>query len=197
MRPPPSQEYAALVTWGPALEEAGVETEIRSWAPTKQGGTERMKRYLAALLVVLGVVGLVGVLAVGTGVAKNENAAGAQCSKATLHGKYLFAFDGVNTKGKPFAFAGYQEYNGKGKVKAVLSLNYNGNIQRNTSISGTYTVKADCTSTVTYKNGVRFDQFIAPDGSMLTFVQTAPRTDVLSGFEQRGTAKRVAPWQAK
>jgi hypothetical protein len=156
-----------------------------------------MKRYVAALLVVLGLVGLVGVLAVGTGVAKNENAAGAQCSKATLHGKYLFAFDGVNTKGKPFAFAGYQEYNGKGKVKAVLSLNYNGNIQRNTSISGTYTVKADCTSTVTYKNGVRFDQFIAPDGSMLTFVQTAPRTDVLSGFEQRGTAKRVAPWQAK
>jgi hypothetical protein len=157
-----------------------------------------MKRYVAALLVVLGLVGVVGVLAVGTGVAKNENAASrAQCSEATLHGKYLFAFDGVNTKGKPFAFAGYQEYDGKGKVKAVLSLNYNGNIEHNTSISGTYTVKADCTSTVTYKNGVRLDQFIAPDGSMLTFVQTAPRTEVLSGFKQRGTAKRVAPWQAK
>jgi hypothetical protein len=156
-----------------------------------------MKKYVVALLVVLGVVGVVGVLAVGTGFAKNENAAVAKCSKATLDGKYLFAFDGVNTKGKPFAFAGYQVYNGKGKVKAVFSLNYNGYIEHNTSLSGTYTVKADCTSTVTYKNGDRLDQFIAPDGSMLTFVQTAPHTEVLSGFQQRATAKRVAPWEAK
>ena len=58
-----------------------------------------MNRYLAALLVVLGVVGLVGVLAVGTGFAKDENDAGAKCSKATLHGTYLFAQDGVDVTG--------------------------------------------------------------------------------------------------
>ena len=45
-----------------------------------------MKRYVAALLVVLGVVGLVGVLGVGTGFANDENAATAKCSEATLHG---------------------------------------------------------------------------------------------------------------
>jgi hypothetical protein len=61
-----SQEYAADVTWGPALG-AGVETEIRPQAPTKQGGRVRMKRYVAALLAVLGLVGVVGVLAVGAG----------------------------------------------------------------------------------------------------------------------------------
>jgi hypothetical protein len=38
-----------------------------------------MKRYVAALLVVLGLVGVVGVLAVGTGFAEDENAAGAKC----------------------------------------------------------------------------------------------------------------------
>ena len=53
-----------------------------------------MKRYVAALLVVLGVVGLVGALAVRTGFAEDENAAGAKCSKATLHGTYLFTHDG-------------------------------------------------------------------------------------------------------
>jgi len=42
-----------------------------------------MNRYVAAVLVVLGVVGLVGVLAAGTGFAKDENDAGAKCSKAT------------------------------------------------------------------------------------------------------------------
>jgi hypothetical protein len=59
-----------------------------------------MKRYVAALLVVVGVVGLVGVLAVGTGFAEDENDAGAKCSKATLHGTYLFANDGVDVTGK-------------------------------------------------------------------------------------------------
>ena len=59
-----------------------------------------MKRYVAALLVVVGVVGLVGVLAVGTGFADDENAAKAKCSKATLHGTYLFANDGVDVTGK-------------------------------------------------------------------------------------------------
>jgi hypothetical protein len=55
---------------------------------------ELMSRYVVALLVVLGVVGLVGVLAVGRGFAKDENDAGAKCSEATLDGTYLFAQDG-------------------------------------------------------------------------------------------------------
>jgi hypothetical protein len=39
----------------------------------------------------------------------------------------------------------------------------------------------------------RADLFIAPDGSMYTFVQTNPPEVVASGFELRATAKRVAP----
>ena len=72
-----------------------------------------MKRYVAALLVVLGLVGVVGVLAVGTGFAKDEKAAvflgEAKCSEATLHGRYLFAQNGVDIFGKdqvPFAMQG-------------------------------------------------------------------------------------------
>ncbi|HEX5911740.1 MAG TPA: hypothetical protein VFY54_01285, partial [Rubrobacter sp.] len=61
----------------------------------------------------------------------------------------------------------------------------------NERFSGTYTVKADCTSTATYSDGTRYDQFIAPDGSELTFVLTKPSEIVTSGFEPRGSAKRV------
>jgi hypothetical protein len=153
-----------------------------------------MKRYLAALLVVLGVVGVVGVLAVKTGFANDEKAAGAKCSKATLHGTYLFDGDGVEIKGNeqvPFALAGYEVFDGNGKVKGVFSANVNGETFRNEPISGTYTVKADCTSTATFADGTRNDQFVALDGSMLTFVQTKPSEFVTSGFELRGTAKRV------
>jgi hypothetical protein len=122
------------------------------------------RRGLWAACVLL--VGFVGVLAIGTGYAKDETEA-VKCSEATLDGRYLFAADGVEIKGNdqlPFAYAGYEVFDGNGKVKAVFSVNVNGNIIRNESISGTYSVKADCTSTATYADGTRYDQFLAPDG---------------------------------
>ena len=164
-----------------------------------------MKRYVAALLVVLGVVGLVGVLVVGigTGSAKDEDDkdedAGAKCSEATLHGTYLVAYQGVEIKGDeqlPFASAGYEVYDGNGKVDVVSSGNANGETFRNARFSGTYTVKADCTGTGTFGPQV-VDLFIAPDGSKFTFVFVKPKSDVAAGFEERVTAKRVAQEEAK
>jgi hypothetical protein len=152
------------------------------------------RRGLWAAWVVLLVVGLVGVLAIGAGYAKDEDASEAKCSVATLDGTYLFAYDGVEIKGDaqvPFAYAGYDVYDGNGKVKDVFSQNINGKITRNESDSGTYSVKANCTGTLTFGSGTRFDTFIAPDGSQLTFVQTKPSEDVAAGFEPRGSAKRV------
>ena len=155
-----------------------------------------MKRYVAALLVVLGVVGLVGVLVVGigTGSAKDEDDkdedAGAKCSDATLDGTYLFAINGVDITGGdqiPYAGAGYEVFDGNGKVKGVSSGNTNGQTFRNDRFSGTYTVKADCTGTAYGE----LDLFVAPDGSMFTFVQINPKSHVTSGFELQGTAKRV------
>jgi len=152
------------------------------------------------------LVGVVGVLAVGTGFANDENANdeddGAKCSEATLHGTYLVAHTGVvveETKAGlpqgPFAQAGYEVYDGNGKVEGLISLNFNGNVFRHEPVHGTYTVKANCTGTSTFisEEGVPFraDLYIAPDGSMYTFVQTNPPEIVASGFELRGTAKRV------
>ena len=155
-----------------------------------------MTRYVAGLLVVL-LVGVVGVLAIGAGYAKDENASRAKCSEATLDGTYLFAEDGVlltDNDQVPFALAGYQVYNGNGKVKGVQSGNFGGEVFRKEPFTGTYTVKADCTATVTYAGGdEQFDLFVAPDGSKFTLVQVKPSDTVTSGFELRGTAKRVGP----
>ena len=147
-------------------------------------------------LILLVVVGAAALLTtVGAGYAKDENASSrAKCSVATLEGTYLFAADGVRIKGDeqlPFANAGYDVFDGQGEVKDVFSQNPNGKITRNESGSGTYSVKANCTGTLTFASGTRFDLFIAPDGSQLAFVQTKPSEDVASGFEQRGSAKRV------
>jgi hypothetical protein len=153
-----------------------------------------MKRYVAALLVVLGVVGVVAVLAIEAGYAKDENAE-ARCSEATLDGMYLFAFDGSITEGEdqgPFAVAGYQVFDGDGKSKGVSSFSENGKITRKEPFSVTYTVKADCTGTATLEAIIvtHYYMFIAPDGSKFTFVQTDPGV-VATGFELRATATRV------
>ena len=161
-----------------------------------------MKRYVAALLVVLGVVGLVGVLAGGAGYAEDngdengdENASRAKCSKATLEGTYLLAVDGVDITGDkqvPVAAAGYDIFDGNGNIDSVISVNTNGDVVRKLQESGTYTVKADCTGTSIYGES-KFDLFIAPDGSMYTFVQVKSSQAMTSGFELRATAKRVGP----
>jgi hypothetical protein len=154
-----------------------------------------MKRYLAALLMVLGLLGVVGVLAVGAGYAKDENAARAKCSEATLDGTYLFAQNGVEIKGndqRPFALAGYDVFDGNGKVRGVSSGNFGGEVFRKDPFTGTYSVKANCTGTVTFTDGAatQGDVFIAPDGSMFAFVRTNPE-DVAAGIDPRVTAKRV------
>ena len=151
--------------------------------------------WAGGVALILLVVGAAALSTVGAGYAKDENASSrAKCSVATLKGTYLFAADGVQIKGNdqlPFANAGYDVFDGQGEVKDVFSQNINGKITRNESGSGTYSVKGDCTGTLTFGSGTRFDLFIAPDGSQLTFVQTKPSEDVAAGFEPQGTAKRV------
>jgi hypothetical protein len=113
-----------------------------------------MKRILSLVVVALVVAAMVLVMAM-TALAdgKDNNAAQAMCSEATLDGRYLFSFDGYQIKGDekvPFAQAGYEVYDGNGHVKGVYSGNFGGEIIRNQPISGTYTVKAGCTKLLSH-----------------------------------------------
>jgi hypothetical protein len=126
-----------------------------------------------------------------------DEAARAKCSEATLQGTYLVAYDGVVTGGPdkaPFAVAALEVFDGNGKIKGVYSAhNADGKITKKEPTSGTYTVKADCTGTSTYSGDgfvYKYDLFIAPDGSMITFVQTDPPEGVVSGVAQRVARKR-------
>jgi hypothetical protein len=152
------------------------------------------RRSLWAAGVLLLLVGLAGVLAMGTVYAEDENATKAKCSEATLDGTYLFADEGFVIKDNekvPFAASGYEVYDGNGHTKGVSTINVNGKVSSKETFSGTYTVNADCTGSSTYTDGTRYDDYIAPDGSRLTYVQTKPSKWVLAGDEQQVTAKRV------
>ncbi len=156
-------------------------------------------------IIVLSTVAalMLGVLAAGAVYANNEDGAnkdagnnkgaGAKCSEATLDGRYIFAYDGVELKGNkkvPFATAGHEVYDSKGHVKGEYSGNFGGEIIRNQPISGTYTVNPDCTGTVTYTDRTRVDQFISSDGSEIAFVQTNPEF-VAANIEVQGTKTRA------
>jgi hypothetical protein len=121
---------------------------------------------------------------------QNAVAAVVKCTNATLDGTYLFAYDGVQIQGnnkRPFATAGFQVHDGINQVHGRYSANFNGNIFNNEHFSGTYAVNANCTGTATFTDGTHYDLFIAPDGSMFTFVQTNHR------YVTSGTAQRVVP----
>ena len=146
------------------------------------------------LLVVVGVAALLTTS--GAGYAKDEGISSrAKCSEATLEGTYLFAENGVEIKGdeqKPFALAGYDVFDGQGEVKGVVSGNINGEVFRKDPFTGTYSVKANCTGTVTFRDGaaIHGDIFIAPDGSKFAFVRTDPEF-VGASIDEQVTAKRV------
>jgi len=149
-----------------------------------------MKRWGVWAAATLPLVGA-GVLAGG---AISVGDARGRCSDATLRGTYLFAADGVEIGERghiPIAAAGYERYHGDGNVNAVVSFSVNGEVTRKARVAGSYMVKADCTGRSTYPVlGEHFDIFVAPDGSMFTFLQTDPGS-VVAGSEIRGTAKRV------
>jgi hypothetical protein len=121
------------------------------------------------------------------------DAAAARCSEATLHGTYLFANDGLIVSGDdrgPFANAGMDVYDGNGHIRSIYTISINGKISRFIRVTGTYNVKSDCTGTARYSDGTRYDQFVAPDGSQIVFVQTN-RGSVVAASESRVTARRV------
>jgi hypothetical protein len=69
---------------------------------------------------------------------------------------------------------------------------FGGEVFRKDPFTGTYTVKANCTGTVTFRDGAaaQGDIFIAPDGSKFAFVRTTPE-DVSAGIDPQVSAKRV------
>ena len=153
-----------------------------------------MKRILSLVVVALVVAAMVLVMAMTALADGKDNNDGAKCSEATLDGRYLFSFDGYEIKGNkkvPFSQAGYEVYDGNGHVEGVYSGNLGGEVIRNQPLSGTYTVKADCTGTVTYTDGTQVDQFFSPDGSEVAFVLVKPPAFVGGGLEVRGTKTRV------
>jgi hypothetical protein len=153
--------------------------------------TSRQRVQLWTMAV--GLIMAVGLFTVGLSVPQQAWGQ-SECSLATLQGTYIFAYDGIQLKdGKQirFALAGQETYNGDGTMTGVYSGNTGGEVVRNVPYTGTYTVNADCSGTLTTTEETEgtevishYDQFTGPTGDELSFAQTDPDF-IAAGFQRR------------
>jgi hypothetical protein len=143
----------------------------------------RMRSFaIAAGFVALTGLGLSNPLGASTEQQSQASAAPRVCTLATLQGRYLFAESGVLL---PPAFGvavptqaadvGFHIFNGDGTGKDIVTVRIGSTVVlENLESPLVYTVNADCTGTIIVSNGPSFDIFIAPDGSELGSIATAP-----------------------
>lgn len=169
-------------------------TPLGRLVSTQEGAMHRL--VLSSRRTVLAVVVVVAAAAVVSGatLARTATAAAAphhnpQCSTATLNGTYLFAGDGFSISGSsqtPLAFAGSERFDGAGRVAGTNSFSSGGTIARQAPFTGTYTLAADCTGTLTIGTSLHFDVYASPRGDQFVYVQTDPGS-VSATTEHRAT----------
>ena len=105
-----------------------------------------------------------------------------QCSVGKLQGRYVFTGQGSNLHYGAFDFDGAGRFLGK-----QTSLRYKTSIQRE-ALSGTYTLDADCTGTMTLKGQLggpaHWDVFVSSDGKKGRMIRTDAGTTGVRTFEQ-------------
>ena len=114
-----------------------------------------------------------------------------ECTAETIRGVYLFHASGYNiVSGVPLPKAIIETvvFDGLGNVTTpAVSVSINGTLlQPPQGNPGVYTVDADCTGTLTFADGPRFDLQITPNGKQINMLQTNPNTVM------QGTAQRVS-----
>ena len=145
--------------------------------------TLQMKRALPAiLLVVTSMLVLRGVTPGEAGTVPPMHAQ-PTCTDASLHGSYGYSFDGTVIGIGPTAGSGVITFDGTGQMSDADTLSLNGTIIPRT-LTGTYTVQANCTGSVTLEvsTGDLFHlAFVSVDsGRELRFIQTDAGT-VITG----------------
>jgi hypothetical protein len=117
------------------------------------------------------------------------------CSAQTLHGLYLWTFDGYQNVGGdlvPKAIMQGTRFNGDGTlINAFGTVNIGGFIIIDaTGGVGTYTVAPDCTGTISITDGPGFNIYVGPGAQQVWTTQIAGGAGSGSGLGV-GTATRV------
>ena len=114
------------------------------------------------------------------------NAAEGQCplGNATKRGTYVVSGAGTIVGLGPISAVGEITYDGQGNSVATYTASVNGTIHKGVSVTGTYTVNADCTGSHSESDGSHYDFVVTPDGNTAKWIETDTGT-VVTGTEVR------------
>ena len=155
--------------------------------------TKLTKMIMSSLAFACASVCLAGAMALGTS-ATAQSAPDAQvCSVGMLRGSYVWTWDGYANFGEkliPKAIMQGIRFNGDGTtINTFGTVNIGGTIIIDaTGGSGTYTVAADCTGTLSLTAGPSFNMYVGPSAQQLWITQTVG--GVVTGLGV-GTATRL------
>src|SRR5262249_22575584 len=103
------------------------------------------------LATVISVVSFATLLGLGM-----SSRAQADCMNASLKGTYAFSCTGT-ASGVPVAAVGIVTFDGKGQAAGTYTVSANGAVTPDVSVTGTYTVNADCTASTAFSDGSHYD----------------------------------------
>lgn len=138
---------------------------------------------------------MVGTLSLGTSGNARADSLGGNCSVSMLQGLYVFNASGWNIGSSlasgavPKAILQGIYFNGNGTLASPFATVSNNGVITRGGVSGTYTVNADCTGTVSFAGGVMYDTFVRLDGGQVWMMQTSGPFGTPAVFE--GIATRV------
>ena len=156
--------------------------------------TKLTKTIMSSLAFTCALGCLVAAMALGTSSTARATARFPQpCSVQTLHGLYVWTFDGYENFGGnlvPKAIMQGLRFNGDGTTfNPFGTVNIGGTIIIDaTGGVGTYTVAADCTGTLSITDGPSFNIYVGPGAQQLWTTQIAGGSSVGLGL---GTATRL------
>ena len=161
--------------------------------------TKLTKIIMSSFAVGCALVCLAATMALGPGTSPAARAAADArvCSVGMLRGLYLVTFDAYeNHDGNfvPVAVMQGLQFNGDGTTyNAFGTVNIGGTIIFDaTGFSGTYTVAADCTGTLSPAPGIAptFNIYVGPGAQQVWTIQSGPDGSLTPGVS-RGTAVRI------
>ena len=110
----------------------------------------------------------------------------AQCTlgNATLHGSYIVSGGGTVVGVGSLTAVGVHTWDGHGTTVATYTASVNGSIISGITVTGTYSVNADCSGFLTESDGSHYNFVVSPNGNSATWIRTDAGT-VLIGTETR------------
>ena len=158
--------------------------------------TKLTKMIMGSLAIACALVCLAATMAPGTSATARAEV-DRHCSVQMLRGSYLMSLDGydlLNGNFVPLAVMQGLRFNGDGTTLNTFgTVNIGGTIIFDAGgFSGTYTVAADCTGTLSPAPGIAptFNIYVGPGAQQVWIIQSGPEGDGTPGVT-KGTAVRI------